>query len=237
MQMRSIRNISLTSAPHDASFITDFRKEEQLYRELVAQHPDLREIISECKDVAPSQQIDKLKKCVSKVFLEQIVPPLLSIGQQPFLFASHGPWQPDSRITRHHGLWGNAADFPPHMSQRNQVSGIIAGNGGIRYSSIVPLDPEFTEKIVHCIWSSDLVVAMFFSRRSLLDAASIKVLTNDAFGAIDGTAETRLQSVRWVTKRVESGDLVVWPSGNWEDQAARIHIIGAKRDLPASLQK
>ncbi len=152
-----------------------------------------------------------------------------------WLFAAHGPWQPDNRIVRHKKLW---TAFESMLSQpgASRASEEVAFTSaeGVRFAGVVEVTERALLEAIQVARTSQSCTLIWSEREDIDSPTAMQSLFRCAFPEAKGTASANLNWLELLRQLVPLGDAVLRVTGNFDDRDAAVDIIGSP-DLIASL--
>ncbi len=157
---------------------------------------------------------------------------LINDGYKIWLFASHGPWQPNSVMVNHNKLWKS---FPSKWTLDNFLLSrevMLESSEGIRFAGVAEVSKNSFLTPIQ-ILRSESSCAIIASKRDYVDSErGVVHLFNSAFPTNNGVPQTRIDWLSLALDCCSLEDVVVRVSGSWDEREASLDLIMLSRLLP-----
>ncbi len=151
-----------------------------------------------------------------------------------WLVVAHGPWQPDTRITRYRKLWKSNRQLVPFRNLTNRSDEIlIESDAGLRYAGMVELDDNTFGQAIELLRTDSACFILASNRSQVHSADSLVNMISLAFPNDDsGMKSTSVDWLNVAASLCARGDFVVRVSGLFDDPEATIDLIFSSEVLP-----
>lgn len=152
-------------------------------------------------------------------------------GHRPWLFAATAALLPDDRVTRYKKLWKRIDESYGIGTGRRGPEVPFEFAEGLRFAAVVELTPEnFAEgtRLLRALRSSALV---WTAREQMDSEAGTRRFFELAFPPRKGVPDDRTDWARLASAYCPLGDILVRPSGSWDERECSLDLIGRRDQL------
>ena len=152
-------------------------------------------------------------------------------GHRPWLFVATAAWLPDDRVTRYEKLWKRIDERYGIGAGRRGPEVPFESAEGLRFAAVAELTPEnFAEgaRLLRGLRSSALV---WTAREQMDSEAGTRRFFELAFPPRKGVPDALTDWARLASAYCPLGDILVRPSGSWDERECSLDFIGRRDQL------
>ena len=195
--------------------------------------PELAAVCIVATEVELPREMELLDKaCADYAIPLLFANPRMNRDYKVWLFASHGPWQPNSVMVNHYKLWRS---FPSKWRLDDFRLGpeiMVESSEGIRFAGLAEVSKASFFTATQIVRSESSCALILSARAEICIERGIVQLFNSAFPPGNGTAQW---GVDWLSLSLDCcqlGDVVIRVGGSWCEREASLDFFMSPKLLP-----
>jgi len=187
--------------------------------------------------VATELELPREMELLDKACADYAIPlvfdnPRMNRDYKVWLFAAHGPWQPNSVMANHYKLWRSFQSEWRLDDLRLGAESMVKSSEGIRFVGLAEVSKAGFFAATQILRRSMSCAIILSARAEISDERSIVQLFNSAFPLYKGTAESRVDWLSLSLHCCQLGDVVIRVSGSWDEREASLDFFMSPKLLP-----